>query len=110
MLAVDLIGGLDREVKINVDLSLLQGYNVTFMDLVTAISDENTNLPGGSIDVDASNYLIRVNGEIQDPNELENIVIKSPDGVPIYIRDVATVDFGFKERTSYARLAILKDE
>ena len=110
VLAVDLIGGLDREVKINVDLSLLQGYNVTFMDLVTAISDENTNLPGGSIYVDASNYLIRVNGEIQDPNELENIVIKSPDGVPIYIRDVATVDFGFKERTSYARLAIFKDE
>ncbi|NQV72640.1 efflux RND transporter permease subunit, partial [bacterium] len=110
VLAVDLIGGLDREVKINVDLSLLQGYNVTFMDLVTAISDENTNLPGGSIDVDASNYLIRVNGEIQDPKELENIVIKSPDGVPIYIRDVATVDFGFKERTSYARLAIFKDE
>ncbi|MDA1029099.1 MAG: efflux RND transporter permease subunit [Bacteroidetes bacterium] len=110
VLAVDLIGGLDREVKINVDLSLLQGYNVTFMDLVTAIRDENTNLPGGSIDVDQSNFLVRVNGVINDPDELNNIVIKSPNGVPIYVRDVANVEFGFKERTSYSRLAIFKEE
>jgi len=110
ILAVDLIGGLDREVKINVDLSLLQGYNLTFMDLVTAIADENTNLPGGSIDVDNSNYLVRVNGEIQDVEELKNIVIKSPNNVPVFIRDVAEVEFGFKERTSYSRLAIYQEE
>lgn len=110
VLAVDLIGGLDREVKINVDLSLLQGYNVTFLDLVNAIRDENTNLPGGSIDVDQSNFLVRVNGIISDPDELNNIVIKSPNGVPIYVRDVAKVEFGFKERTSYSRLAIFKEE
>ncbi len=110
VLAVDLIGGLDREVKVNVDLSLLQGYNITFLDLVNAIRDENTNLPGGSIDVDQSNFLVRVNGEINDPDELNNIVIKSPNGIPIYIRDVATVEFGFKERTSYSRLAIFKTE
>ena len=110
ILAVDLVGGLDREVKINVDLSLLQGYNLTFMDLVSAISDENTNLPGGSIDVDNSNYLVRVNGEIQDVEELKNLVIKSPNNVPVFIRDVADVEFGFKERTSYSRLAIYQEE
>lgn len=110
VLAVDLIGGLDREVKVNVDLSLLQGYNLTFMDLVTAISDENTNLPGGSIDVDNANYLVRVDGEIQDVEELNNLVIKSPNNVPVFIRDVAHVEFGFKERTSYSRLAIYQDE
>jgi len=110
VLAVDVIGGLDREVQINVDLARLQGYNVTFMDLVNAVFDENTNVPGGSIDVDELNYLVRVDGEIEDPEELNNLVIKSPNGIPVYVRDVATVDFGFKERVSYSRLAIYKEE
>jgi multidrug efflux pump len=110
VLAVDLIGGLDREVQVNVDLARLQGYNLTFMDLVTAISDENTNVPGGSIDVDELNYLVRIDGEIEDPTELENMVIKSPGGVPVYVRDVADVDFGFAERGSYSRLAIYQEE
>lgn len=110
VLAVDLIGGLDREVQINVDLAKLQGYNLTFTDLVNAIRDENTNVPGGSIDVDELNYLVRIDGEIEHPTELENLVIKSPGGIPVYVRDVAQVDFGFAERASYSRLAIFQEE
>lgn len=110
VLAVDLIGGLDREVQINVDLAKLQGYNLTFTDLVNAVFDENTNVPGGSIDVDELNYLVRIDGEIEHPSELENLVIKSPGGVPVYVRDVAEVDFGFAERGSYSRLAIFQEE
>ncbi|MDE2995309.1 MAG: efflux RND transporter permease subunit [Bacteroidota bacterium] len=110
VLAVDLIGGLDREVQINVDLAKLQGYNLTYMDLVNAVFDENTNVPGGSIDVDELNYLVRIDGEITDPAELENLVIKSPGGIPVYVRDVAEADFGFAERKSYSRLAIFKEE
>ncbi len=110
VLAVDVIGGLDREVQINVDLAKLQGYNLTYTDLVNAVFDENTNVPGGSIDVDEMNYLVRIDGEIEDPQELENLVIKSPGGVPVYIRDVADVDFGFAERVSNSRLAIFQEE
>jgi multidrug efflux pump subunit AcrB len=110
VLEVDVIGGLDREVQINVDLAKLQGYNLTYMDLVNAVFDENTNVPGGSIDVDELNYLVRIDGEIQDPDELNNLVIASPGGVPVYVRDVANVDFGFAERVSYSRLAIFKEE
>lgn len=110
VLGVDLIGGLDREVQINVDLAKLQGYNLTYMDLVNAVFDENTNVPGGSIDVDELNYLVRIDGEIQHPDELEDLVIASPGGIPVYVRDVAEVDFGFAERTSFSRLAIFKEE
>ncbi len=109
VLAVDIIGGLDREVQINVDLARLQGYNLTFIDLVNTIFDENTNVPGGSIDVDELNYLVRIDGEIENPDELGDMVIKAPGGIPVYVRDVATVDFGFKERVSYSRLAIFKE-
>ncbi|GMQ81080.1 MAG: efflux RND transporter permease subunit [Rhodothermia bacterium] len=110
VLEVDLIGGLDREVQINADLSRLQSYNLTFSDLVDMIRDENTNLPGGSVDVDQLNYLVRVDGEFDDPFEIENLIIRTENGVPIYVRDVADVDFGFKDRESFARLAVYKDE
>jgi multidrug efflux pump subunit AcrB len=104
VLEVNLIGGVEREVQVNVDLSRLQGYNLSFADLVETIQAENTNLPGGSIDVDRQNYLVRVDGQFRDPAEIEQLVVAAPAGQPIFVRDVAEVVFGFKERSSYARL------
>ena len=110
VLGVDLTGGLTREVQVNVDLAALQATNLSFNDVITAIQRENTSIPGGSIDVDRQNYLVRVDGEIDDPRELEDLVVKAPGGVPIYVRDVAEVVFGFKDRESYARLEVLQEE
>jgi multidrug efflux pump len=110
VLQVTLVGGLEREVEVDVDLASLQGYNLTFDDLINAISQENTNIPGGKVDVDRLNYLVRVDGQFQSPREMEDVVVKAPDGMPIYVRDLATVRFGFKERESYARLRMLRRE
>jgi multidrug efflux pump subunit AcrB len=110
VLEVDVVGGLEREVQIDVDLNALQGYNLAFMDIVDAIRAENTNMPGGSVDVDRLNYLVRVDGTFDIPDEIENIVIEAPGGQPIYVRDVADVDFGFKDRASYARLQLFRTE
>jgi multidrug efflux pump len=110
ILEVNLIGGIEREVQVNVDLAALQGYNLTFNDVVEVIRDENTNIPGGSIDVDRLNYLVRVDGEFRDPREIEGLVVSTPAGRPIYIRDIAEVVFGFKDRSSYARLEVLQEE
>jgi multidrug efflux pump len=110
VLEVDLIGGLDREVQVNVDLASLQAYNLAFEDVIEAISRENTNIPGGSIDVDRLNYLVRVDGNVRDPREIESFVITTPGGRPIYVRDVAEVDFGFKDRESYSRLQVFAEE
>src|SRR5690606_33340100 len=110
VLEVDLIGGLEREVQVNVNLNALQGYNLTFSDLIATIQEENSNIPGGSLDLDRLNYLIRINGEFRDPAEIENLVVKAEGGAPIYVRDVAEVQFGFKDRASYARLEVLQVE
>ena len=110
VLEVDLFGGLDREVQVNVDLASLQGYNLAFGDVIEAINRENTNIPGGSIDVDRLNYLVRVDGSVRDPREIESFVISSPGGRSVYVRDVAEVDFGFKDRESYSRLQVFSEE
>ncbi len=104
VLRVELRGGLEREVKVDVDLSKLQYYNVSFDDAISAIRQENVNIPGGSIDVNGVKYLVRVDGEFDDPAVVGDLVVETIGGRPVYVRDVAAVEFGFAERRSYARL------
>jgi len=112
VLEANLLGGLTREVQVNADLSALKTHGVSFNDLITIIQQENTNIPGGSIDVDRLSYLVRVDGQFDDPaDQIENLVVKTtPDGRNVHVRDVANVVFGFKDRESYSRLRILKRE
>jgi len=104
VLDVKISGGLEREVKIDVDINKLNHYNVRFDDIISAVTDENKTIPGGSIDVNNSSFLIRVPGEFDKPYIIENIIVKLKDGSPIYLKDIADVSYGFKERKTYARL------
>lgn len=104
VLEVTLSGGLDREVQVYASLKRLKHYGLTFTDLLNAIRSENLTLPGGNIDFEQRRFSVRVPGEFQDPLQIQDLVIKTLNGRPVYVRDVAVVDFGFRERTSYARL------
>ena len=104
ILRVDLRGGLEREVKVDVDLAKLKYYDLAMQDVIDAIRSEHVNIPGGSIDVGNFKYLVRVDGEFEDPTLIGDLVITTVDGRPVYIRDVATVEFGFAERETFARL------
>jgi multidrug efflux pump len=104
ILDVRLAGGLEREVRVDVDLAHLHYYGVAFADVINAIRAENVTIPGGSIDVGTQAFMVRVAGEFQDTDVIGDVVVKLVDGRPIYVRDVATVDFGFRDRDSYARL------
>ena len=104
VLRVDVRGGLEREVRVDVHLDRLQFYALEIQDLIDAIRDENVNIPGGSIDVGPLQYLVRVAGEFDDPMIIQDLVVDTKDGRPIYVRDIADVDFGFQDRRSYARL------
>lgn len=104
VLRVDLRGGLEREVKVDVHLDKLQFYGLAIEDVIETIRDENVNIPGGSIDVGSLRYLVRVDGEFEDPEIIGDLVITTEDDRPIYVRDIADVEFGFAERETYARL------
>jgi len=104
VLDVTLSGGLEREVQVDVDLAKLKFYGVSFDDVIDAIRDENVTIPGGTIDVGEVKYLVRVPGEFETTRLIEDIVISDVGRTPVYVRDVATVDFGFEERDSFARL------
>ncbi len=104
VLRADLSGGLEREVRVDASLPRLKYYGLALSDVVDAIRNENVNVPGGSIEVGSYDYLVRVDGEFVDPSIIEDLVVSGPGGRAVYVRDLARVDFGFAERTSYARL------
>jgi multidrug efflux pump subunit AcrB len=92
----------DKEVEVAVDIYKMAAMEVSFTDILTAIRNENKTISGGNIISNGIEKNIRVLGEIENPNELNNIVIKD-DGGEIYLRDVAEVNFHTKDPTTFAR-------
>lgn len=104
VLSAEVVGGLEREVKINVNSERLKYYGLGLNDITNTIGAENLNIPGGSVDIGDLNYLLRVPGEVEDPSVFGNLVVKTDQaGHPVFIRDVATVIYGFKQRETFSR-------
>ncbi|HEX6199020.1 MAG TPA: efflux RND transporter permease subunit, partial [Thermoanaerobaculia bacterium] len=104
VLRASLVGGLEREVKVDVDPERLRLYDLSLQDVVDAIRDENVAIPGGDMELGDRTYAVRVPGEVEDPLEVGGFVVKQRGGSPIFVRDVAEVSYGFKDRDSFARI------
>jgi len=76
---------------------------VSFNDVIGAINNGNITMSAGNLIASGQRRTIRVIGEITDPSDLENFVVKSDNGSPIYLKNIAAVYFKEKERTTYAR-------
>ncbi|NVN94740.1 MAG: efflux RND transporter permease subunit [Bacteroidetes bacterium] len=101
---VDIVGALDREIQINVDMYKMQAASVTLSDIDRAIASENITISGGSVEMQGMKRSIRVTGEFKNMDVIKNIVIKSSSGALTYLKDIAEVRDGFKEKESYASL------
>jgi multidrug efflux pump subunit AcrB len=95
-------GVQEKEVAISVDVYKMTASQVSFDDIINAVNYENKTVSGGNVSSAGIKKNIRVTGEIENPAELGNIIVKKQDGV-VYLRDIATITFQEKERTSYAR-------
>ena len=99
---VDILGVDDKEVEIAVDIFKMTAAQVTFDDIQNAVKYENMTLSGGNLTSQGSRNNIRIVGEFKNPKELENIIVKSFGGT-VYLKNIATVSFKEKEKTTYAR-------
>lgn len=104
ILEVNRAGGLEQEVKIMVDPEKLRYYHISLNQLSRAVEKENTNIPGGLIEIGPTKYLIRVPGEFKTPEEIKDVVVAAPNQQPVFVKDVARVNFGYKTITSHSRL------
>jgi multidrug efflux pump subunit AcrB len=99
---VDILGVDDKEVEIAVDIFKMTAAQVSFDDIQNAVKSENMTLSGGNLLTQGSRNNIRIVGEIKDPAELNDIIVKSQGGT-VYLKDIAQVSFKEKEKTTYAR-------
>ena len=95
---VSIAGAPQREINVYCDPNKLDAYNLSIETISGIISAENRNVPGGTFDVGSDTYSLRVEGEFDDPKEMENIIVGSHNGAAVYLRDVATVQDGVQER------------
>lgn len=101
---VDIVGGLDREIQINVDLYKMTSAGIAFMDIENAVQRENLNISGGEVRIGELRRNLRVTGEFKDPKEISNIVVRSFTGTTVFLRDIATVEDTYKEKQDFAHL------
>ncbi len=101
---VDIVGALEQQVNVDVDLNKLQASQLSFSDIEQAIARENVTVSGGSIDVGQQKRAVRVAGQYVRAADIANIQVKNLRGAPVRLGDIATVVDGFKDRESYASL------
>lgn len=101
---VDMVGALDREIQVDVDMYKLQGAQLTLYDIQHAIQMENITSTSGEITSDGMKRTLAIKNEFKDVNQMKRIVVGSQAGARVYLEDVAEVRDGVKEKESYARL------
>lgn len=104
VMEVEVNGGLEREIRVEVMPEKLAYYGLTINSLQNAVQSENQNTSGGAIRLGSGRYQLRVPGEFKTPEEIYGLVIGTHKGEPVYLKDVAQVIDGFKEETSISRL------
>jgi len=99
---VKLVGALDREIQVNIDAYKMQAAQLTFQDVAGAIGRENLSITGGNVPVDGMKPTISIKGEFKEPKEIEDVIVTSASGAKLFLRDIAEVKDGFKEKESYS--------
>ena len=102
--AVKVSGGLEDEVQVLIDQEKLSQLNLTMQRVAQVLQSENVNLSGGRLEEGVQQYLVRTLNQFQTVEEIGNVII-SPEGrAPVYLRDVANVQLGYKERETITRI------
>lgn len=97
-------GGLERQILVELDKSRLETRHLSVNQVLQALRAENLTLPGGHLKTGLKDYLVRIPEEFKNVQEIENTVVGMEKGVPIYLRDVASVRDSFAEQTKHAHL------
>ncbi len=90
-------GGLRREIHVNLELKKLRALDLSVSQVVNILRQENMNRPVGPVDEGRFEVLLRTRGEFRSLEEIRNVVLTTRNGVPVHIRDIATVEDGHED-------------
>ncbi len=101
--AVKISGGLEDEIQILIDQRKLAQFGLSAGDVIERLRVENVNVSGGRLEQGTQRYLVRTVNQFQSVDEFAGLIVSPRGGRAIYLRDVATVVAGYKERQAIIR-------
>ena len=104
VLKVEMAGDLEREIRLEFERDRIAQYNLTIPEILALIPSENVNISAGGLETEGTKFNVRIPAEFVAPEEVDHLLLTVRGGKPIYLSDVATVRYTFKDRTTYSRL------
>lgn len=92
------IGGFQKQFQVNANANALQRYDLTLKDVIERVESNNLNVGAQYLEKNGEQFVIRSEGLAQSIEDLESITVKTNDGNPVHLRDVATIEIGGKVR------------
>ncbi len=102
--SLNIRGGLDREIHVNLNAEKIKALRLPIDQLINRLKEENINLPAGTIEQELLNVTIRTPGIYNNLNELRDTVVAIRDGVPIQLKEIATVEDAWEKVTRIVRI------
>ncbi len=101
--STDIYGGMQREVQVRVDAGQLAARGLTFRQVEQALRNQNANISAGTRSQGKRDYAVRTVGQYASLGEILSTVIAYTPGGPVYVRDVAEVESGYKKQRAFVR-------
>ncbi|PAU80694.1 CusA/CzcA family heavy metal efflux RND transporter [Halovibrio salipaludis] len=92
------IGGFQKQFQVNANANALQRYDLTLKDVIERVESNNLNVGAQYLEKNGEQFVIRSEGLAQSIEDLESITVKTHEGNPVHLRDVATIEIGGKVR------------
>jgi cobalt-zinc-cadmium resistance protein CzcA len=99
---VDAIGGYAQQYHVQPDPQKLAAVGLTFSDVIEAIERNNSSTGAGFLEQKGESYVVRADGRLETVDQIANVVLSTRGGIPLYVKDVATVALGKELRTGSA--------
>ena len=97
-------GGLRREIHVNLSLEKLRALDLSVNDVVNLIRRENENLSAGTVEEGRFDIFLRTQGQFQNLSQIQNLVLTTRRGVPVYLRDISEIEDGAEEERQTIRI------
>lgn len=102
--SVKISGGLEEEIEVAIDQNRLAHLNIPLEQIIQVLDSENVNLSGGRLEEGSQQYLVRTLNQFQSIDDIRNVVVTVQNGSPVYLKDLAEIRHGYKEREAITRL------
>lgn len=99
---IDAIGGYAQQYHVQPDPQKLAAVGLTFSDVIEALERNNASTGAGFLEQKGESYVVRADGRLETVDQIANVVLSTRGGVPLYVKDVATVGLGKELRTGSA--------